>query len=127
MAKRKDTPLNNIAIKNNGLINLNNGIPEDLIATSSKLSPSLPNVIIEESKIAIGNASITIVALAYKINFERVNMSRPFPTRSSIYFQIVCIIKTNKAIKNVARKGQKNAFRISISNFFITGSTLTLL
>ena len=34
-------------------------MPEDFMATSSKFSPSLPNVIMEESKIAIGNASIT--------------------------------------------------------------------
>ena len=101
-------------------MNLNNGMPEDLMATNSKLSPSLPNVIIDESKMAIGNASITMVALAYKINLERVNISSPLPTRSSIYFQMVCIINTNKAIKNVAIKGQKKALRISLSNFFIT-------
>ena len=45
-------------------MNRNKEIPEDLIATSSKFSPSLPKVIIEESKIEIGIARVTKVALA---------------------------------------------------------------
>jgi hypothetical protein len=94
-------------------------MPDDFIATSSKLSPSLPNVIIDERRIAIGKASITIVALAYRINWPNVNISNPLPTRSSIYFHRVCIINTKSAIKNVPRKGQKKALRISISNFLI--------
>ena len=52
------------ATKKRGRINRSKEIPEDLMATSSKLSPSLPNVIIEERSIAIGNASVTSVALA---------------------------------------------------------------
>ena len=53
-----------MATKKSGRINLNKEIPDDLMATSSKLSPSLPKVIIEESKMAIGSASVTNVALA---------------------------------------------------------------
>jgi hypothetical protein len=52
------------ATKKSGRINLSKEIPEDLMATNSKFSPSLPKVIIEESKIAMGNASVTNVALA---------------------------------------------------------------
>ena len=37
------------------------GIPADFIATSSKVSPRLPNVMIEESNNASGNASGTHV------------------------------------------------------------------
>ena len=37
----------------------NREMPDDLMATSSKLSPRLPNVINEERRIASGNASGT--------------------------------------------------------------------
>jgi hypothetical protein len=52
----------------NGLMNRNNDIPEDLMATSSKLSPRFPKVMIEEIKMAIGIASISNEALAYQRN-----------------------------------------------------------
>ncbi len=42
-----------IATKKRGRINLNKEMPEDFMATSSKFSPSLPKVIIEDSKMAI--------------------------------------------------------------------------
>jgi hypothetical protein len=114
------TPHNKITTKKRGRIKRINDIPEDFNATSSKLSPSLPKVIIEESNMAIGIASITMVALAYIMNWVSVKKSRPLPTRSSIYFQRVCIIRTNSAIKNVAMNGHMNAFKTNLSNFFIT-------
>lgn len=46
-----------------GRMNLSSGMPEDLIATSSKLSPRLPNVMMEEIRTASGNASGTAVAV----------------------------------------------------------------
>ncbi len=46
-----------------GLMNRNNDIPDDLIATNSNLSPRLPNVINEENKTASGSASGTNEAL----------------------------------------------------------------
>jgi hypothetical protein len=52
----------------NGLMNRNNDIPEDFMATSSKLSPRFPKVIIDEIKMAIGIASISNEALAYQRN-----------------------------------------------------------
>ena len=103
--------------KNKGRINRNKEIPDDLIATSSKLSPSFPNVIIDESNMAIGSARVTKVALAYTRNFKSVTMSRPLPTRSSIYFHNICIMNTNNVMKNVAIKGHKKAFKISLSSF----------
>ena len=102
-----------------GRINLNSEIPADLMATNSKLSPRLPNVIMEEIRIAIGMASVSRDALAYHKNLPMVNRSRSFPTRSSIYFQRLCIISTKKAIKNVAINGPINERMISVSNFFI--------
>src|SRR5438046_3748787 len=108
------------ATKNRGRINLNKEMPEDLMATNSKFSPSFPNVIIEDNKIAMGNASVTKVALAYTKNFPSVSASNPLPTRSSIYFHKVCIIKTNRVIKNVTMKGPIKALRMSLSNFLIT-------
>ena len=57
-------PHNTRATKKSGRMNLNKEIPEDLMATNSKFSPNLPNVMIEESRIAMGNASVTNVALA---------------------------------------------------------------
>ncbi len=110
-----------IATKKRGRINLNKEMPEDFMATSSKFSPSLPKVIIEDSKMAIGNASVTNVALAYTINLVSVKTSRPLPTRSSMYFQRICIISTKRVIKNVTINGPIKALRISLSNFLITG------
>ena len=46
-----------------GRINRSRDIPADFIATNSKLSPRLPNVISEESKTASGSASGTRTAL----------------------------------------------------------------
>lgn len=49
--------------KKSGRIKRNSGMPADLIATVSKLSPSFPNVMIEESNTASGKASGTAVAV----------------------------------------------------------------
>jgi hypothetical protein len=45
-----------------------NEIPDDLMATSSKLSPRLPNVMIDDIRMAIGIASVSNEALAYQRN-----------------------------------------------------------
>ena len=113
------TPHNRTATHINGRIKRNKEIPEDLIATNSKLSPKFPKVIIEEIKIAMGMASVNKEALVYQRNFPIVKKSSPFPTKSSTYFQRPCINNTKKAIKKVATKGPKNDFNINLSNFFI--------
>jgi len=102
-----------------GRIKRNKEIPADLIATSSKLSPRLPNVIMDDIRMAIGIASVSREALAYHKNFPIVMRSSSLPTRSSMYFQRLCIINTKKAMKNVAINGPINDRRISWSNFFI--------
>jgi len=56
MEMQKDTT-------NKGLINRNNEIPADFMATNSKLSPRLPKVMMEEIKIASGNANGIAVAV----------------------------------------------------------------
>ena len=52
----------------NGLINLSKETPEDFMATSSKLSPKFPKVIMDEIRMAIGMASINNDAQAYQRN-----------------------------------------------------------
>jgi hypothetical protein len=55
--------------------------------------------------IARGRAIFTMRALAYTSNCKMVNVSIPFPTKSSKYTQMNCISKMNIAIKNVIMKG----------------------
>ena len=112
-------------VKNiSGRINLNSEMPEDLIATNSKLSLKFPKVIMDEIKMAIGIASISNEALAYQINCAIVIKSSPFPTKSSIYFHKLCIINTKNPMKKVMMKGPINDFNISLSNFFIMFTVL---
>jgi hypothetical protein len=49
--------------------------------------------------------------------------SRPLPTRSSIYFQAVCISNIKRAMKNVTINGPIKDLRISLSSFFIMPAT----
>jgi hypothetical protein len=94
-------------------------MPEDLMATNSKLSLKFPKVIMDEIKMAIGIASINKDALAYQTNCAIVTKSSPFPTKSSIYFHKLCIINTKKPMKKVMMNGPIKDFSISLSNFFI--------
>ena len=67
-----------------GRMKRSRGIPADLMATSSKVSPRFPKVMMEESKTARGKASGTSVAQTYNIKVPMVIISRPLPTISSI-------------------------------------------
>ena len=117
MANKNVIMQSNTVTHTNGRINLSNDMPADFIATSSKLSPRLPKVMIDEMRIAIGIARVESVALAYHTNFMIVINGNPLPTRSSMYFHNVCIINTKNAIKNVTINGPRKDFRISLSNF----------
>ena len=119
-AKRNAIPAIKRVTINKGCIKRNSGIPADFIATSSKLSPRLPKVIILESSRASGNARGTLNAATKPVSFARVKKSRPLPTRSSIYNQKNCITKTNNVMRNVARNGPMKALMIRASSFFIT-------
>ena len=111
-------PQSKMATNINGRINLSREIPADLMATSSKLSPRLPKVIIDEIRIAMGIANVSREALAYHKHCPIVKRSRSLPTKSSMYFHNICIIKTKNAIKNVTINGPRNDLRISLSSFF---------
>lgn len=115
----KVIPHNKNATHINGRMNLSKEIPEDFMAMSSKLSPRFPNVMIDEISIAIGIANANREALAYHKNCPIVIKSSPFPTRSSMYFQSVCIISTKSDMKKVTINGPIKDFNMSLSNFFI--------
>ena len=93
------------------------GMPADLIAINSKLSPRFPNVIIEEKSNAKGMAVVNMLIDTRPTNFKIMNVSNPLPTKSSIYSQKNCMVSTNIEIVNAAKKGPINALRISMSNF----------
>ena len=112
MEMQKDTT-------NKGLINRNNEIPADFMATNSKLSPRLPKVMMEEIKIASGNANGIAVAVTYAVSSKMLVSSNPLPTKSSIYFQKNCITNTKRVMKKVAMKGPTKDFKISLSSFLI--------
>ena len=100
-----------------GRMNRKSEMPDDLIATNSKLSPKLPNVMIDEIKIAMGMAKVRNVAPANSTNFPMIISSRSFPTKSSIYFHKFCIINTKNVMKNVATNGPINARIMRRSSF----------
>ena len=58
----KARPLMEIAVINNGIMSRCNEIPAALAAVISKCSARLPKVMIEDTKIASGNASGTRLA-----------------------------------------------------------------
>ena len=116
-ANKKASPANKTANKNKGRINRVNGIPAALMATSSKLSPKLPKVIIDENNNANGSAVVKVLTDTRPINSTMVIKSSPFPTKSSIYNQKNCIVNTNIQMAKAAKNGAMNARRISMSNF----------
>ena len=54
-----------------------------------------------------------------------VRISKPLPTKSSMYNQKNCIVSTKVEIVNAAKKGPMKAFRISMSNFLNKAVLLT--
>ena len=114
---KKATPAKNKAKMNSGRIKRIKGIPAALIATNSKLSPRLPNVMIEENNKANGSAVVKVVIETNPTNSKIVKRSNPLPTKSSMYNQKNCIVSTKIQMVNAAKKGAMNARRISMSNF----------
>ena len=49
----------------------------------------------------------------------------PLPAILSKVCQSNCITKTNKTIKNVARKGTKNVFKMYLSKIFIKAKVVS--
>ena len=104
----------------NGLMKRSKEMPADFIATNSKLSPRLPNVMIEDIKIDNGNANGIAVAVTYAVSLRMFEKSNPLPTKSSMYFQKNCITRINRVMKKVAMNGPMKDLSISLSSFFIT-------
>ena len=93
------------------------GIPAALMATSSKLSPKLPKVIMEENNKESGRDKVMVLIATNPTNCMMVKKSKPFPTKSSMYNQKNCMVSTKVVMVSAAKKGPIKAFRISMSNF----------
>ena len=117
MANKKAMPASKMAKIKSGRIKRTKGMPADLMAMSSKLSPKFPNVMIEEKSKAKGMAVVNMLIDTRPTNFKMMNVSNPFPTKSSMYSQKNCMVSTNIEIVNAAKKGPMKALRISMSNF----------
>ena len=105
--------------KSSGLKKRKREIPDDFIATSSKFSPILPNVIIEDRRTLSGSARGTSVVDIYISNCISIHMLRPLPIISSMYSQKNCIINTKRATKKVTMKGPIKLLMSNMSSFFI--------
>ena len=119
LLKRKARKPMNMMNISSGLIKRRNEMPEDFIATSSKFSPMLPNVIIDARRMLNGKASGTRVVDIYTSNWMIVQMFIPLPMSSSIYSQKNCITKTKRDIKKVTINGPTKLRMINMSSFFI--------
>ena len=73
---------------------------------------------IDDKSTAIGNAKGTTLADKKKISLASIKVSKPLPTKSSMYFHKNCMISTNKAIKKVSTNGPKKERTNKISIFF---------
>jgi len=100
-----------------GRIKRINGIPAAFIATSSKLSPKFPKVIIEENNKERGNERVMVLMATSPTNCIIIKKSKPLPTKSSMYNQKNCMVSTKVVMVSAAKKGPIKAFRISMSNF----------
>ena len=89
------------------------------MAVSSELSPRLPKVMSDESRMARGNACGTSISIMYQKNCAITSMDSPFPMSSSMYRHRNCIISTNRHTKNVATKSSRNCFAMNMSSFLI--------
>ena len=92
-------------------------MPAALIAINSKLSPKFPKVMMDENSKANGNAVVIVLTETNPINCKMVKMSKPLPTKSSMYSQKNCMVSTKVEMVSAAKKGPMKALRISMSNF----------
>jgi hypothetical protein len=73
----------------------------------------------EAKSMASGKANGTNPNEAYRSNSETIFQSRPFPTRSSMYFHRNCINRINTQMKKVIKKGPRKLLIINRCNRFI--------
>ena len=83
-ANKKATPDKTRAKIKSGRIKRINGMPADLIAINSKLSPRLPKVMMDEKSNAKGIAVVNILTDTKPTNFKMIKVSNPLPTKSSM-------------------------------------------
>ena len=102
-------------------------MPAALMAVSSQLSPRLPKVMRDDSRIASGNAWGTRVRPIYQKNCAMTSSEMPLPISSSIYRHKNCIISTNWQMKKVPMKSKPNCLAMNMSNFLIRSMLLSLL
>lgn len=93
-------------------------MPDDLMATSSEVSPRLPKVIMEANRIPNGSAMGTNVVESNPRNLTIVRISNPLPINSSIHTHINCITKINHVTKNAPMNGGKKDWTINLCNDF---------
>ena len=117
LANKKAMPDKQIVKINKGRINRTSGIPAALMAINSKLSPKLPKVMMDEKSNAKGNAVVMVLTETNPMSSKMVKISKPFPTKSSMYSQKNCMVSTKVEIVSAAKKGPMKALRISMSNF----------
>ena len=98
---------------NSGVIIYVNGCPNELIAVISDFSASFPVSIIDANNTANGNASGIKVIVEYHNNSMIIDHSKPFPIKSSIYFQRNCINRIRITTKNVKKNGLINEEKIN--------------
>ncbi len=93
-------------------------IPADLSAVSSLLSPKLPNVISDASRMASGKALGTKVSPAYQKNCAMTSSDKPLPISVSTKRHRNCIISTNWQMKKAPANSTPNCLAINICSFF---------
>src|SRR5207237_5883307 len=93
-------------------------IPHALHAARSKCTATFPKVINDERRIAIGNASGTMVAEKYIISLVTMNQPSPLPTMSSMYFHKNCMSRMKIETKKVRIKGPIKERMTKVVNFF---------
>ncbi len=116
--EKKKEPIEMIStITNIGLMIRNRDSPAERIGVNSVFSPNEPMVIMDESSTPTGRAGATKLAVAYMSNSASTYHSRPFPIRSSRYFQTNCIRKMNRMTNDVTKNGPRYARTIIRCSF----------
>ena len=95
------------------------GMPAACMDKSSRRSPILPKVMSDASRMANGSDSGTRSMAAWKKNCASTLKESPLPMRSSTYFQINCIRKMKRQMKNVPINSRQNCFRMNMSIFLM--------
>ena len=89
------------------------------MARSSLFSPNVPNVIIDDRRVASGRERGSRVALPHPRNSSMTLKLSPLPTSSSIYSQRNCIMRMKTTTSRIAMNGPTNDFNMNWSSFFI--------